>query len=87
MSRSFRGVPVSPGVAIGKASILTAAPHGVTPPRPEGATHEAERSRVEAAIVRARDEIRELRARVAESLGERQAAIIDAQVLVSTIPR
>ena len=53
MSRSFRGVPVSPGVAIGKASILTAAPHGVTPPRPEGATHEAERSRVEAAIVRA----------------------------------
>jgi len=86
MSRSFRGVPVSPGVAIGKASILTAAPHGVTPPRPEGATHEAERSRVEAAIVRARDEIRELRARVAESLGERQAAIIDAQVLVLDDP-
>lgn len=87
MGRTFRGIPVSPGIAIGRALLLDAGVDPASAPRREpGATEGAERDRLTSARRVAREEILRLRARVAEALGERQAAILDAQALVLDDP-
>lgn len=86
MGRTFQGIAVSPGVAIGRAALLDAAIETAPPRRPAGRTAEDERRRLRAARGRARDEIEALRARVAEALGERQAGILEAQALVLEDP-
>lgn len=86
MSRAFHGVAAAPGVAVGRVARLDAGATEVRRHRPAGSTAGDERARLAEARGIAREEILTLRARLAETLGERQAAILDAQALVLDDP-
>jgi phosphotransferase system enzyme I (PtsI) len=86
-ARAFRGAGVSPGVAIGRA--LPWEPGGPGEPpraRSRAATADDELARFETARARTRDELHALRARLAASLGESYAAILEAQTLLVDDP-
>lgn len=87
MPAVFHGVGVSPGVAVGKALPWHPAA-ALVPPRqpPPGVTADDELARFDAARRSAREEIRELRARLLSTLGESYAAILDAQMLLVDDP-
>jgi len=87
VSRVFRGVGVSPGVAVGRALPWHpgSEPQPQRTPRP-GATPADEIGRFETARSAARDELRLLRARLMTTLGESHAAILDAQSLLVDDP-
>ena len=72
-----KGIPVSPGVVIGRALVLDDALHYV-PPRivPEDRV-EAQMERLEKALTAATAELEEDRARVAEQLGPEPAKIFE----------
>jgi len=74
-----KGIAVSPGVAIAPAVVLDSEqfriPRREIPPD----TAEAELARFQTAVDRAQDEIRDLRERVAQDVGERLGAIFDVQ--------
>ncbi len=86
MSREFHGVAAAPGVAVGRITRLDAGATEIRRHRPAGSSAGDERGRLDEARAIAREEILSLRARLAETLGERQAAILDAQALVLDDP-
>ena len=87
MASVFHGVAASPGVAVGHALPWQqlAAPLPSRTPRP-GETPENELLRFEAAREAAREEMRRLKSRLANTLGESYAAILDAQSLLVDDP-
>jgi len=87
MAQVFRGVGVSPGVAVGRALPWqpSSDPEPQRLPRP-GATPQDEVSRFAAARSAARDELRVLRTRLLTTLGESYAAILDAQSMLVDDP-
>jgi phosphoenolpyruvate-protein phosphotransferase (PTS system enzyme I) len=83
----FRGVGVSPGVAVGRA--LPWEPSGEPQPqrRPRDDSHPKDELRkLDAARESAREELRALKARLMTTLGESYAAILDAQALLVDDP-
>ncbi len=86
MSRSFHGVAAAPGVAVGSVARLDAGATEIRRHRPAGSSAGGERDRLDEARGIAREEILSLRTRLSETLGERQAAILDAQALVLDDP-
>jgi phosphotransferase system enzyme I (PtsI) len=87
MAQVFHGVAASPGVAVGRALPWqpVAAPTPERTPRP-GESPASELRRFEAARSDARDEMRRLKSRLADTLGESYAAILDAQTLLVDDP-
>ena len=87
MAAVFHGVAASPGVAVGRALPWhqLAAPSPSRTPRP-GETPASELERFEAARANAREEMRRLKSRLANTLGESHAAILDAQTLLVDDP-
>jgi len=87
VGREFRGVGVSPGIAIGKvyllhAELLPVVPEPVPPERVEEELQKFDRARETA-----RQEILELKERVQRELGEQYAGILEAQLLILDDPR
>ena len=76
----LRGLPVSPGIAVGPVRRLRAADPEV-PDTPAGEPAEEWR-RLDAARAAARDDVRAARASVAAGAGEAEAAIFDAHLLL-----
>lgn len=87
MAQVFHGVAASPGVAVGRA--LPWQPSAATAPsrspRP-GETPADELLRFESARAYAREEMRRLKSRLVNTLGESYAAILDAQTLLVDDP-
>ena len=80
MEIALKGIGVSPGIAIG-----TAVTHGVRSldiPRFEIGDPEAELARLDKAIASVKSDLTELRARTAKAIGERDAAIFDAHLMM-----
>jgi phosphotransferase system enzyme I (PtsI) len=79
MERSLRGIPASPGIAVGSAHLLLwevpEVPHHII--QDEEIPREMER--LEKAIDRAKERLRHVRERVEESTGKEEAAIFDVQ--------
>ncbi len=87
MVQVFRGLGVSPGVALGRALPWQPVATGV--PRRDvslGSTPSAEIERFESARGNARAELRGLKARLMTTLGESYAAILDAQTMLVDDP-
>lgn len=80
--RRFQGVAVSPGIARGKAWVHRTDEEVV--PRYELKAEQiaAELARLEAALTRTRGQIQELQQRIALSVGDENASIFDAHLLV-----
>jgi len=76
----LRGLPVSPGIAVGPARRLREAEPEVSDAPSAGA--EAEWRRLDAARAATRADLRDARAAVAEQAGEAQAEIFDAHALL-----
>jgi phosphoenolpyruvate-protein phosphotransferase len=87
-SQSFSVMPISPGVAIGPARIIR--PASSLPASPAAsiapAQVEAEQRRLHAAIEQAIQELRDLAARVATTVGQSGADIFEAQQLMLEDP-
>jgi phosphotransferase system enzyme I (PtsI) len=81
-SRIIRGIPASPGIAIGKAHILELEELHVRDDLVESQDTEKEVGRFKAALATARREIEELRETIAEDLGQEQAEIFDAHMMI-----
>ncbi|MDR7587693.1 MAG: phosphoenolpyruvate--protein phosphotransferase [Armatimonadota bacterium] len=78
-SRTLTGIAAAPGLASGPAVLWEEAP--VEIPRRTGCRPEDERARLDAARAAARDQIRQLREKVATEAGPAEAAIFDAHLL------
>jgi phosphotransferase system enzyme I (PtsI) len=74
-----KGIAVSPGVAIAPAIVLDSEQFRIPRRGIEPAEVEPELARFQGAVERAREEIRELRQRVAADVGEKLGAIFDVQ--------
>jgi phosphotransferase system enzyme I (PtsI) len=87
VAQIFRGVGVSPGVAVGRALPW----HPTAAPEPEralapGSSPSSEIQRLAAARESARLELRDLKSRLMHTLGESYAAILDAQTMLVDDP-
>jgi len=79
---SLRGIPVSPGVARGRLIVLSREDFSV-PKRPiQEEDIGAEIERLEKALVKTRSQILEIQKHLSESIGEKDASIFDAHLLV-----
>ena len=82
MERQIRGIPASPGIVVGQAHLLRwevpDVRHRIVPD--EGVP--AEIARYHGALDRARERLRQLRARVEASAGPEEAAIFDVQLSI-----
>jgi phosphotransferase system enzyme I (PtsI) len=78
----YRGFGVSPGIAIGKAVILDNRPGSFTRVPLDEAALPAEAARFDAAVAAGRQQLRELKERVASEVGATYAGVIDAQILM-----
>jgi phosphotransferase system enzyme I (PtsI) len=78
----YKGTPVSPGIACGPLVLLYADEHIVRKRRirPEDAAGEL--TRFEAALLKTRQQIQSIRNQMAASIGETDASIFDAHILV-----
>ncbi len=86
MARLFRGLGVSPGVAIGRVFLLRRESLPVVPyPIPPERVHE-EVELFHRAIDRARGELRDLKEKVLAELGDHFAGILEAQLLILDDP-
>ena len=82
MGETFRGIGVSSGVAVGHVLLHEPEALPVVPvPVPPERIHE-EVERFESCREQARTELRELRDRTFEALGESYAGMLDAQLLI-----
>jgi len=81
-SRVIRGIPASPGIAIGKAHILELEELHVREKQLEPQDIEKEIERFKDAIFAARREIEALRETIHEELGPDQAKIFDAHLMI-----
>ena len=82
IERRFHGVGVSPGIARGTVFVLR--PEDEEPPsrRIEEWEIAEEVVRLEAALLRTREQILEMQARIADAIGAKDASIFDAHLLV-----
>jgi len=78
----IEGIPASPGVAHGTALVYLQNQLDIPAYVVEDDLVEAEIERLDRAIIETRSEISAVRAKVAESLGEGEAAIFDAHLMV-----
>ena len=81
-----RVMPISPGIAIGPARIYRAASPAVIATKIAPHQVEAEQQRLSAAMAAALQELQELQAHVAKSVGRNEAAIFEAQQLMLQDP-
>ena len=81
-----RVMPISPGIAIGPARIYRAASPTVIAVKIASHQVEVEQQRLSAAIAAALQELQELQARVAKTVGRNEAAIFEAQQLMLQDP-
>jgi len=80
--RRFQGVAVSPGIAKGKAWVHRTDEEAVPCYRVEPPKIAAELLRLEAALLQTRSQIQELQQRISSSIGDENASIFDAHLLV-----
>ena len=80
MEIALQGIGVSPGIAVGPA--VTFGLQSLEIPKYEVSDPEAELKRFEKATESVRHELRELRERTAREVGERNASIFDAHLMV-----
>src|SRR5579859_1442540 len=81
-----RVVPISPGVAIGPAHIFRAAASAIQNTKILPQQVEAELQRLQEAIAAASQELQELQAQVAKTVGQNEAAIFEAHELIVQDP-
>lgn len=84
--RTYKGVGVSPGIAIGRALIIEKAIGSIfrVPIKPEDVEKEVERFR--SAIEQTRTELKALKAKVSRSMGDEYASIFDAHAMILSDP-
>ena len=82
LERRFQGVAVSPGIAKGKAWVHRMDDEAVPCYQVESGKIEAEIHRLEAALLQTRCQIQELQQRISTSIGDENASIFDAHLLV-----
>lgn len=78
----FQGVAAAPGVAHGPAFVFTQHELDVPEYRVPAGKHEAEVARFEEALLKTRQQITKIRNEIAAKLGESEAQIFDAHLLV-----
>lgn len=78
----FRGIGVSPGIAVQQVQILAARPNHAVQRRIEPEEVPLEISRFEEALIATHEQIREIQKQVARVLGDEHASIFDAHILV-----
>ena len=78
-----KGIPASPGIAVGEAFIYKKA---ATLPLKTAADPELEISRFEIALKRTKEEIRRLKEKALREIGEDKAAIFDAHIMILEDP-
>jgi len=78
----YTGIGASPGIAHGPVSILREKEIAVPKYQVEPALHKAEVARFENALLATRKQIQKIRDQVEESLGEEEARIFDAHLMV-----
>jgi phosphoenolpyruvate-protein phosphotransferase len=81
-----RVVPISPGIAIGPARIFRAAASAVVDTKILPQQVEAEQQRLQEAIDAAAQELQEVQAHVAKTVGQNEAAIFEAHQLIVEDP-
>src|SRR5271154_1738251 len=77
----YKGIPVSPGIAIGPLVLLYADEHIVRKRRIRPEDVAGEITRFEAALLKTRQQIQLIRSELAKSIGEAEASIFDAHIL------
>jgi phosphotransferase system enzyme I (PtsI) len=82
-----KGIAVSPGVAIAPAIVLDSEQFRIPRRSIEQPEVEAELGRLQGAVERAKAEVRDLRQRVANDVGEKLGAIFDVQDALLTDPK
>ena len=82
MERSLRGIPASPGIAVGTAHLLLWEVPEVAHRIVEDEDIPAELERFERALQKAKDRIRHVRDRVEAAAGKEEAAIFDVQYTI-----
>jgi phosphotransferase system enzyme I (PtsI) len=84
--RTYKGVAVSPGIAIGRALILESSIASVfrVPLKVEDVPAEMERFR--SALLKTRDDLLQLRETVSRAMGDEYASIFDAHAMIVTDP-
>src|SRR3984957_17954882 len=78
----YKGTPVSPGIAIGPLLLLYADEHIVRKRRIRPEDVPAEIARFEAALLKTRQQIQAIRNQLASAVGEADASIFDAHILL-----
>ncbi len=78
----LKGIPVSPGIAIGLAFLLHRDDLQVEPEPIAADAVEEEVEKFKRAVEQTKDELRSIRRRVAKNLGEERARIFDVQLLM-----
>ncbi len=81
---AWTGIPASPGIAIGPAHLLLQQPMEV--PQHTAADPQAEWERLQRSVQTAQEELQNLRVEAARRVGEYEAAIFDAHILVLQDP-
>lgn len=84
MTFKTTGIAASDGVAIAKAYLLTEP--DLTFKKVEGQDPKAEGKRLDEALAKTQDQIKVIRDTAAESLGEEEAKVFDAHLMVATDP-
>ncbi|NMO89520.1 phosphoenolpyruvate--protein phosphotransferase [Actinomycetospora sp. TBRC 11914] len=77
-------LPASPGIGVGPVRAVRAVPVDVPPARP--GTPAEQRARLDGARAAVRDDLRAVRDRAAREIGEAEAAVFDAQLLLLDDP-
>jgi len=78
----YKGTPVSPGIAIGPVLLLYADEHIIRKRRIRPEDVQGEITRFEASLLKTRQQIQNIRNQLASSLGEADASIFDAHLLL-----
>ena len=78
----YKGTPVSPGIAIGPLVLLFADEHIIRKRRIRPEDVPGEIARFEAALLKTRQQIQAIRTQLANSIGEADASIFDAHLLL-----
>jgi len=83
--RTYKGIGVSPGIAIGRALIMeTVGSVYRVPIKAEDVPREI--ARFEEALVKTAEELKELKAKVSRSIGDEYASIFDAHAMILSDP-
>ncbi|MEM9445991.1 MAG: phosphoenolpyruvate--protein phosphotransferase [Verrucomicrobiota bacterium] len=80
--RRFSGIPVAPGVGHAEILVIDREEQRIPPTPVEEADIPNELARLEVALVKTREQIQEIKEHLSHSLGEKDASIFDAHLLV-----